>query len=288
MIQFGEDKYIPELKKLWRLCFPEDTEYFVNLYFDKVYTNENTLIFLENDKPVASFQMIPYPIKNNDQIKLAGYISGTMTHPDYRRKGIMSRMLKYSFDAMREKGYDFSFLIPQEGWLFEYYSRFGYEEAFPNSFVSPALFEASSSQEVILRDKTIRIYTRPEEIDLSDFFAVYSRFLMENNPVVLKTKKQVAIILDDFFDEKGVLFSNDWGIAFCSGNKEEVFVKEFFYFDTEMEGHFLSAITGYFQTKNLLIQKYSASPSATCLGMIKKLTNSVHIPVDLYMSMMLD
>jgi len=288
MIRFGEDKYIPELKKLWRLCFPEDTESFINLYFNKVYKNEDTLIFLEDNIPVASFQMIPYPIRNNGQIRLAGYISGAMTHPSFRKRRIMGQMLEYSFDVMREKGYDFSFLIPQEDWLFEYYSKFGYQEAFPKAFVSPVSFEIKSSQKIILRDKTIRIYTQMEEVDISDFFIGYSRFLMENNPVVLKSKTQLAIILEDFFDERGVLFSNDWGIAFCSGNKEEVFVKEFFYFDTEMESLFLSAIADYFRTKNLLIQKYESSPSVFYQGMIKKLTDHSNIPVDIYMSMMLD
>lgn len=232
--------------------------------------------------------MIPYPIKNKDQIKSAGYISGAMTHPDYQGKGIMSEMLNYSFEVMQKKGYDFSFLIPQKEWLFDYYARFGYEKTFPTSIVAAKSINIAFTQEIILRDKTIQISTQSNEIDLSDFFITYSRFLTENDSVVLKTKKQIAIILEDFFDEKGVLFFNDWGIAFCLKKEKYILIKEFFYFDNEIATLFLSAITEYYQTENLFIQTYNTSTAANHRGMIKKLTDHTAIPSDIYMSMMLD
>ena len=287
MIRSGDDKYIPQLKKLWIHCFPADTESFIDFYFRKIYRNEETLIWLEGEKPVASFQMIPYPLKNNGQIRLAGYISGAMTHPDFRAKGIMSRLLNHSFDVMREKGYDFSFLIPQKEWLFDYYERFGYQKAFPVTSTKTChprqCFESG-----ILRDKAIRIHTDASGLDLADFFIVYSRFLIEENPVVLKSKDQVSAFIDNFFDEKGVLFANDWGIAFCIKESKRVIIKEFFYFDPEIESLFLSAIENYFQTQELLMQNYSASESAHYRGMIKNLNGLSEIPIDIYMSMMLD
>lgn len=288
MIGFGENKYIPQLKILWKLCFPKDSKPFIDFYFDKIYKNDETLIYLVEEKVLASFQIIPYPIKNQEQIKLAGYISGAMTHPDHRGTGIMSKMLEYSFTVMQEKGYDYSFLIPQEEWLFDYYMRFGYEKAFPSSYIECSSILEEPQQSSILRDKKIRIYSQSKEIDLSDFFITYSRFLMQNNPVILKTKEQVYIFLEDLFDEQGVLFTNDWGVAFCLKERDRVLIKEFFYFDSEIEQSFLSVITDHFQTESLFIQTYDSSPLAICRGMIKKMREDTKIPPNIYMSMMLD
>jgi Predicted acetyltransferase involved in intracellular survival and related acetyltransferases len=288
MITPGENQHIPQLKKLWELCFPKDSRVFIDFYFDKVYRNEAALIYLEEEKVLASFLIIPYPIKNQEQIKLAGYISGAMTHPDYRGIGIMSKILEYSFVFMQEKGYEYSFLIPQEEWLFDYYARFGYERAFPSSYIESPFVETKPQQSNILRDKTIRIYNNLTEIDLSDFFITYSRFLTQNNPVILKTKEQLSTILEDLFDEKGNLFTNDWGVAFCLKERSRVLIKEFFYFDQEIKHSFLSVISDYFQTKQLLVRTYYSSPSTICQGMIKSLTEYTNIPTDIYMSMMLD
>jgi predicted acetyltransferase len=179
MIRFGENKDKDSLKEMWKLCFPLDTDQFIDFYFDKVYKNEETLVFIENDKPIASLQMIPYQLKIGTTVSLAGYISGAMTHPAFRKKGYMSQLLPIAFDAMKEKGYDYTFLIPQEEWLFGFYEKFGYQ-----TFVSPPLKE--------LKDfKNIQSYTE------------HARFLATMSNAVLKSEEQFANILADFSAEEG-------------------------------------------------------------------------------------
>ncbi|GHT01654.1 hypothetical protein FACS189421_14300 [Bacteroidia bacterium] len=123
MIQFGEDKYKAALKTLWKCCFPEDDDEYIAFYFDEIYKNDESLIYLEDEKPVAFLQMIPW--------RKGGYLSGVMTHPEYQNSGISSRLILKSFDEMREKGYDYTFLIPQENRLTKFYEKFGYVSAYP-------------------------------------------------------------------------------------------------------------------------------------------------------------
>jgi len=126
MIRYGKETDKETLKQLWKFCFPEDSERFINFYFTYVYKNVETLVFIENDLPIASLQMISYKIKKVREILKAGYISGAMTHPDYRKKGYMAKLLQASFDEMIKKGYDYVFLIPQEAELIQMYEKYGF------------------------------------------------------------------------------------------------------------------------------------------------------------------
>ncbi|MDR2682633.1 MAG: GNAT family N-acetyltransferase [Dysgonamonadaceae bacterium] len=204
MILFGEDKYKSGLKEMWKLCFPMDTGIFIDFYFDEVYKNDETLVYFENGKPVAAFQMIPYALKNGGEISQAAYISGAMTHPDFRRKGFMKELLFASFDIMQGRGFDYTFLIPQEAWLFDFYAKFGYKTTLPpgnlaNQYENvgpdvPYQEPCTAYRTPLFTHKTI-----PHEV-----YIVYSRFLSEIPQVVLKTEKQFQQILRDFFDENGV------------------------------------------------------------------------------------
>jgi len=132
MIQHSENKYIPHLKNLWKRCFPQDTAHFIDFYFDKIYENDETLVCVENNRPVAALQIIPYSIKTVNQIRSGGYLSGIMTHPDYRKRGYMNKLLQAAFDEMGEKGYDYTFLIPQEKELVGMYAKYGFRLCEPN------------------------------------------------------------------------------------------------------------------------------------------------------------
>ena len=132
MIQQGKDRHKAVLKTMWKHCFPSDTEQFISFYFDEIYKNEETLLYLIDDQPIASLQIIPYTIRIGNTIHSAGYISGTMTHPDYRKRGYMRELLTVSFDEMEKKGYDYTFLIPEKEELIDMYAKFGFRLCEPN------------------------------------------------------------------------------------------------------------------------------------------------------------
>jgi predicted acetyltransferase len=289
MIISGENQYIPALKAMWKLCFPTDANAFIAFYFDEIYKNEDSLIYLEREKPVAALQIISYPIKINHTIHLGGYISGAMTHPDYRHKGYMEELLKAAISVMQSRDFVYSFLIPQEEWLFDFYEKYAYVRAFPiNGEKIISDFTNFPINPFILRDKSIQIYKQQDEVNLADFYITYSRFLMEKPNVVLKSKQQTVNILWDFFDEKGILFANDWGIAFTFFQEERVFIKEFFYFDEEIKGEFLKKISEYYQNKEITICNDSSTPFLKYQGMIKRLDESDVVSTGIYMSMMLN
>jgi len=280
MIRYGKDTDKETLMRMWKLCF-SDTDRFIRFYFDRIYTNEKTLVYVENNQPVASLQMIPYRIKTGDSFSWGGYISGAMTHPDYRKRGYMEQLLTASFETMREKGYTYTFLIPQEDYLVDYYRKFGYENAFPEYFASYLCSKESKLSE------NVNIYTDYSDADLKALYSVYSYFLIEKTNVVLKNELQFLITLWDFFDGKGILFANDEGFAFSSKAGKIIKLIDFFYRNKETKTEFLQTISAYYG-KGMIIFNDSSVSIPKYKGMIKSLDESVITKTDIYMGRMLE
>lgn len=129
MITFAQCEDIPAIRKLWELCFPDDTG-FNPYYFDHLFRPEYTLVARCENQFAAMLQMLPYQLRIKDDIVPVTYIYGACTHPNMRRQHWMSKLLSYSFDWDRRHGRKASILIPQEPWLFQFYAAFGYMPVF--------------------------------------------------------------------------------------------------------------------------------------------------------------
>ena len=70
-----------EVMELWRVCF-DDTEEFIQFYFDKKYKEENALVYWdEQGAAIAALQTLLYPMTFGVTQIVTGYISGACTHP---------------------------------------------------------------------------------------------------------------------------------------------------------------------------------------------------------------
>ncbi|MDO4165364.1 MAG: GNAT family N-acetyltransferase [Bacteroides sp.] len=118
-----------KVKRLWQLCF-DDSEAFTDLYFRMRYTEEVNIALCEGEEVVAALQMLPYPMTFCGGELRTAYVSGACTHPDYRNRGLMRRLLTQAFVEMRSKGVEVTTLIPAEPWLFDYYAQSGYAAVF--------------------------------------------------------------------------------------------------------------------------------------------------------------
>ncbi|MDR0872475.1 MAG: GNAT family N-acetyltransferase [Prevotellaceae bacterium] len=125
-ITFGNKSAV---RQMWKTCF-DDSEAFLDLYFGEKYEDKNTLIGYENDRAVASLQMLPYRFRFCGVDIPIAYISGACTLPEFRNRGYMGELLAASFEVMAQRNIPLSILVPAETWLFDYYARFGYEQVF--------------------------------------------------------------------------------------------------------------------------------------------------------------
>jgi hypothetical protein len=123
--------------------------------------------------------------------------------------------------------------------------------------------------------------------DVANIYQTYYRFLSQIPQVVLKTETQFKQILRDFFDENGVLFANEQGIAFTFREENQIVTKEFFYQNTQIKEVFLKAIRDYYSQEKIVIRSSSEKLTGS-RGMIKRLDEDKPEISALYVSMMMD
>ena len=281
MITHPSPSDIPDLKTMWKLCFPTDADDFIRFYFNEVYKPDECLVLYQENILVASLQIIPYQIKIGVKIYNAGYISGAMTHPEHRKKGYMQQLLVVAFEEMRMLGFTFSFLIPQEDWLFDFYEKYGYQKAFPKSYHVIDLEDNNLTNDV-------EIFSEFKESNLDEIYSLYLQFLNQKKNVVLKTKSQFELILKDLYIGEGRMFYvKNKGVAFVSPVENEIIIKEIFYTEENVKSILLGAVKSEFKVNKVMIPDESNKYS----GMIKILDSSKYsktFPKDIYMNMMLD
>lgn len=138
MISYSRSEYIPELKNMWHRVFG-DSQSYLNAFFDKVYEDQNTLVYVENEKVVSVLFMIPYRFTNKGIEQQIVYLYALATDPAFRGRKIMSKLIEKSIEISTERGYALSVLIPAEETLFTYYRQFGFEACFEQVKVTKTL-----------------------------------------------------------------------------------------------------------------------------------------------------
>lgn len=129
MIRLAVSADMPEIRALWEICFPDDTG-FNDYYFAHIFALDTTVLYELDGRIAAMVQMLPYALLAEGETVPATYIYGACTHPEFRRRHLMSELLEWSFAQDIQYGIAASMLIPQEKWLFDFYRPFGYQPAF--------------------------------------------------------------------------------------------------------------------------------------------------------------
>ena len=84
--------YLEEAEKaetipLWKKCFTEDSDSFVEYYYTEKTRDNRILVKKENGMLLSMVQYNPYEIQMQDQELKLDYLVGVATDPAHRRKG---------------------------------------------------------------------------------------------------------------------------------------------------------------------------------------------------------
>ena len=183
------------------MCF-NDGEAFTDLYFRMRYDDSiNRTIKREDGKIVAALQVIPYPMTFCGSVTDTGYISGACTHPGYRNRGLMRRLMEDTLRQMRDEGIAFAALIPAEEWLHGYYDGSGFAGIFRRArgmFTADADFVATPGQGFTMNTGT---EYREEE------WRYLYRKLHERLSCLLHTRRDYEVILAALALEGGGVYT---------------------------------------------------------------------------------
>ncbi|MCI9272694.1 MAG: GNAT family N-acetyltransferase [Clostridiales bacterium] len=129
-IGFAKKETKEELKALWLRCFddiPEAVDLFLNTWFAPDACVQAT----EDGRVVSALFLLPARIQGDGRMDQAHYIYGAGTLPEYRGRGFMGKLLRFADGAAaRFRGDRYSFLLPENPGLYEFYRGAGYREGF--------------------------------------------------------------------------------------------------------------------------------------------------------------
>ncbi|MGI6449264.1 MAG: GNAT family N-acetyltransferase [Desulfitobacteriia bacterium] len=117
-------------KEIWKLCFGDSSEY-INLFYDYRYKEEDTLLLLQGGIIVSMLTMRPVTLVNS----LGSGVPSVMlyaiaTHPDFQRQGLITQLMEFCHQYLKEHNFAYSILVPAGQQLADFYRQWGYRYAF--------------------------------------------------------------------------------------------------------------------------------------------------------------
>ncbi len=118
-----------DIKRLWQDTFG-DTKEFVDMYFDRVYTDADAMTLEVDGRLVSSLLLQPYLLRFHGENLLVAYVSGAATRRQSRGKGYMSQLMLDALQSARNRGAVGVALIPANMHLYDYYARMDFATVF--------------------------------------------------------------------------------------------------------------------------------------------------------------
>jgi GNAT superfamily N-acetyltransferase len=124
----SQDDY-PELISLWQTVFGDREETIRYFLENAVETGD---IFAEkiNGKIVSAFYLVNATLVSGNKEKNVKYLYAAATLPEYRKQGIMSKMIKYAAEYVKQENTGYIALCPADESLYDYYEKLGFVTSF--------------------------------------------------------------------------------------------------------------------------------------------------------------
>ncbi|MEG2429541.1 MAG: GNAT family N-acetyltransferase [Oscillospiraceae bacterium] len=196
-----EPHNVHAMKHIWKSCF-DDTQEYIDMFFETAYTPQNALVAFYDLKPVGMLFLLPARLYFDDRKFDGRYIYAASVSPEYRKKGIMRELEKAAQQFVKSQKADFISLIPQTDGLYKMYEKLGYKTAFYQGLktympfrsekVAGARIDACSKEDFILMRHNF-MKTKPFILDLRPPYDDY-RFV--------EMKKSGTDIISVLFEEQ--------------------------------------------------------------------------------------
>lgn len=128
MLIESDDRYTESLVELWKEVFGDSEEY-IRLFFKNAYYDSLCFAETEGDRVISAFYLLGCTVKFQDKSYNGHYLYAAATLPEYRGKGLMSKLINEAIDYAGSINSDFIALVPADDGLYDYYGRFGFAEA---------------------------------------------------------------------------------------------------------------------------------------------------------------
>ena len=268
---------------LWKLSFG-DTDEFIQLYFDRVYKEENTFVIKKGGKVVSALQILPYEMTYCGTTIPVGYICGVCTEPSERGKGLMNQLMVQALEEMSNRNYALAILIPASARLFDFYRRFEFANAFDYA-IEDVYREIPENRGYLKSTQMLRLrsaqVTQNRQIDADNkyIYAYYNLKQCERDCCVLHSAYQFETVRQDWMLGKGeiwVAFENEQpvGLAFLIlRTPETVTIREIMYDRADIKYQLVQSILNHYQLPKAEIRTLPSPPNSIPYAMARMIDN---------------
>lgn len=254
-----------QLINLWKESFGDSDE-FIELFFNRVYKEKNTLTIVENNQIISALQIVPYEMTYWGIKITLGYICGVCTLPSERGKGRMKQLMLRAIDEMQRRKYTLTVLIPASEWLFNYYHNFGYT----------TVFDKSEEIHTLTNEKKEKIQiVAVTETLFNQAYSYYNSMQQKRKCAILHTVFDFETIHKDCMLDGGNIWMAQQdgqvtGLAFSvpTGN-HELFVKEIIYDHSDIKTTLLQSLLDFYQTKTARVRIPPTLTNSIPYGMVR-------------------
>lgn len=279
------------MMELWKETF-HDSDAYVNMFFNNCFSPDYTLAYVENDRVEAMLFGVPFTfhgfggvtddyvrftnLRDNEAEILASglqgmYLCGLATDPKFRHRGIMSRLIEQINEIATCDGFDFTFLIPADEGLFDYYADRKYVKSIfrtVNRFASDHDFLSVKSVDKISREKIDILQSKDTaSYDSKLMYKVYDLVIESEKRMpwmtATHTVKEIDMIFEDARNSGGRMFytmdSDDvlTAVTFTFPNDDkEVVVPHVFYRDNESLRALLAGVKNAYADRELVVYSF--------------------------------
>ncbi|MDU1911425.1 enhanced intracellular survival protein Eis [Fusobacterium sp.] len=243
-IRYGNENDRIKAEYIWKECFT-DSENEVNFYFNEIYKKENFLLLEDGNNEIkASLHENPYEIIINNEKLSSFYIVGVAVSPQYRGRGYMGELIRYSLRNAKEKGLDFVFLSPINTEIYKKYG-FGYMSSLEKYTIS---IENIPFDKIDGAYKIKKVY---DERNLyEDLTKVYNKKMKDNFAYLKRDESYYKRNLKEIENENGDIYIFYFGIepaGYISFYKREenIEIREFFGLDRKVTESMYAFIKTY-------------------------------------------
>ncbi|MGL5544533.1 MAG: GNAT family N-acetyltransferase [Cetobacterium sp.] len=232
------------LKKMWRDLFQDDIGY-INWYFERVYKEKTTRLFLEDQKLIGMLYQNDYHIWIDRDRFLGRYLVGVGVTPEKRGEGVMKSLLIETLKEGYEYGEEFLYLTPIDKNIYE---RFGFGFISKLSKYELSFFKLEDMKKNFKVEKVSEEqYDEKLLIDLKEFYAEISKDFYIS---VAREKDDYKKILSEVFIEEGIIYLSYDISGKINGymsvlKGEKIVVKELLFKERAALESLLSVIYGY-------------------------------------------
>ena len=143
------EEYIPQLKKIWRDCYPEDSLEYIELFFSDAFPKAKCVAGIDNGMVVGVIYLFPCTILDN-MPAFYFYAGAVFTH--LRGKGYYRQIIDYAIKYTKEMGREF--LCHPMPHLIDFYVEMGFTEKYYHTYLNYKFNESKSNYKFQMVDLT--------------------------------------------------------------------------------------------------------------------------------------